>query len=134
MLLPSRWARTLAAAALLTVALAACGAGDDDTSASDAAPAAEEAGAVAVTIKTFDFQPDPLTVKAGTTITFENQDSINHSVTPGTREQPEPDLFEEGVMEAKGDTFELTLDEPGTYAYFCKFHPGEGMTAEITVE
>ena len=77
--------RTLMAAALLTVALAACGS-DDDTPASEAAPAAEEAEAVVVTIKTFDFQPDPLTVAAGTTITFENQDSINHSVTPGTRE------------------------------------------------
>ena len=128
----SRRARTLAAAALLTVGMTACG--SDDSSTSDAAAAAEEVEGVVVTIKTFDFQPDPLNVEAGTTITFENQDSINHSVTPGTREQPEPELFDEGVMEAKGDTYELTLDEPGTYAYFCKFHPGEGMTAEITVE
>ena len=134
MRLSSRRARTLAAAALLTVGLTACGSGDDDSSTSEAAPAAEEVDGVAVTIKTFDFQPDPLTVEAGTTITFENQDSINHSVTPGTREQAEPELFDEGVMEAKGDTYELTLDEPGTYAYFCKFHPGEGMTAEIVVE
>ena len=128
----SRRARTLAAAALLTVGMTACG--SDDSSTSEAAPAAAEVDGVEVTINTFDFQPDPLTVEAGTTITFENQDSINHSVTPGTREQPEPELFDEGVMEAKGDTYELTLDEPGTYAYFCKFHPGEGMTAEIVVE
>ena len=127
--------RSLLAAVLLTATVAACG-GNDTGTADAAAETGEtaETGGTTVTIKTFDFQPDPLTVEAGTTITFENQDSINHSVTPGTREQPEAELFDEGVMEAKGDTYELTLDEPGTYAYFCKFHPGEGMTAEIVVE
>jgi plastocyanin len=117
-------------AVLLIGGLAACGSdggGGDDAAAAGPAP-------TVVTINTFDFQPDPLTVAAGTTVTFENQDSINHSVTPGTREAPEPDLFAEGVMAEKGATYELTLEEPGTYAYFCKFHPGEGMTAEITVE
>ena len=130
----SHRARTLMAAALLMAGLAACGSGDDGDDAASADPPAEAASSTVVTIKTFDFQPDPLTVEAGTTITFENQDSINHSVTPGTREAPEAELFDEGVMEEKGATYELTLDEPGTYAYFCKFHPGEGMTAEITVE
>ena len=108
--------------ALLMAPLAACGSDDE-----------AEAATATVSIRTFAFGPDPLTVAAGTTITFENGDSINHSVTAGTREEPEPEQFD-GLLDGKGTTFELTLDEPGTYAYFCKFHPGEGMTAEITVE
>lgn len=114
--------------------LTACGDDDSDSEAADTteAPAAEASGET-VTIKTFNFDPDPLTVAAGTTITFVNDDSINHSVTPGTRDSA-GDAFEEGVMAAKGDEFELTLDEPGTYDYFCKFHPGDGMTGQIVVE
>jgi plastocyanin len=123
----SRALRTIVAL-LAVAALAACG-GDDDT---NAAPTVDE-GTVEVTVQTFDFQPDPLTVEAGTTITFRNLDKINHSVTAGTREAPTPDDFD-GLMEDAGATFELTLDEPGTYDYFCRFHPGAGMTGQIVVE
>lgn len=86
-----------------------------------------------MTVKTFNFQPDPLTVAPGTTITFVNQDAINHTVTAGTREAPDTDLFD-GDLAEEGATFELTLDEPGTYDYFCQIYPGPGMTATITVE
>jgi plastocyanin len=117
--------RRITAIALVALSIAACG-GDDDIAGE---PAADAAGSSAVvTIHTFNFQPDPIEVEAGTTITFENEDKINHSVTSGTRETPTPDAFDEGVMDGAGESFELTLTEPGTYDYFCKFHPGEGMT------
>ena len=118
----------IALALLAMTALAACG-GDDDTDTG----AVVDDGTVEVTVQTFNFQPDPITVEAGTTITFRNLDKINHSVTAGTREAPTPDVFD-GLMEEAGATFELTLDEPGTYDYFCQFHPGEGMTVQIVVE
>jgi plastocyanin len=86
-----------------------------------------------VTIRTFDFQPDPLVVAAGTTITFVNEDAIDHTVTAGTRDDPAPELFD-GQLPEQGATFELSLDEPGTYDYFCTVHPGPGMTAVITVD
>jgi plastocyanin len=109
-------------------ALAACG-GDDDGA---AGPETVGAEGVTVTVKTFDFQPDPLTVPAGTTITFVNDDAIDHTVTAGTRERPMPEVFD-GQLPEQGATFELTLDEPGTYDYFCEIHPGPGMTATIEV-
>ena len=111
---------------LATTLLSACGGGDE------AATPSEEGGPM-VTVETFDFQPDPLVVPAGTTITFLNRDAIDHTVTAGTRENPTPEVFD-GELPEQGSTFELTLDEAGTYDYFCEIHPGPGMTATITVE
>ena len=102
------------------VGLNACG-GDDGST-----------GEASVTIETFNFAPDPLRVDAGTTVHFENRDAINHSVTAGTRTKPDTATFDH-VLDGKGETYDLTLAEPGTYRYFCRFHPGEGMTATIVV-
>ena len=114
---------------LLGLGVAACG----DTEPEQSAPAPEEVEGAVVTVETFAFAPDPLVVPAGTEITFRNEDAIDHTVTAGTREAPEPDRFD-GELAGEGATFELTLDEPGTYDYFCRIHPGPGMTASITVE
>ena len=119
---------------MLTAAvLTGCGGGSSEDAASE--PAAEEAagsGAL-VTIETFNFQPDPITVKAGDLIVFKNSDKIDHTVTAGTREAPAPEQFD-GDLPQQGAEFELTLDEPGTYDYFCEIHKGPGMTGQIIVE
>ena len=41
-----------------------------------------------VSVKAFNFQPDPLRIKRGTTVTWVNHDAIHHSVTSGTRKHP----------------------------------------------
>lgn len=119
-----------AARPLLAVALVAALAGCGSSKADDAAAAPTSA---TVTIQTFAFAPDPLTVKAGTTIHVVNRDKIHHSVTAGTRSAPTPAVFDH-VLDGQGSTYDLTLSEPGTYRYFCKFHEGPGMTATIVVE
>src|SRR6476469_8439335 len=77
----------------LTVALAAatvlgtaCGGGSGDkaaagVTASTTAPAG--AVAMAIDIKGFAFQPNPVHVAIGTTVTWTNQDEILHTVTSG---------------------------------------------------
>ena len=40
-------------------------------------------------------------------------------------------MFDEDLPE-EGDTFAVTFDEPGTYAYYCDVHAS--MTGRITVE
>src|SRR5690606_25787949 len=91
------------------------------------------AGGVAqVTIETFAFAPDPLEVPAGTTITFTNLDMIDHTATAGTRDEPQPEVFD-GALPDRGATFELALDEPGTYAHVCRIHDGPGMTGRLVV-
>jgi plastocyanin len=114
--------RRLLFAVVAVAALGACGGGDGDAASTPAA----------VTVRTFAFGPDPLTVPAGTTIVFTNGDKIDHTVTAGTREAPTPDVFD-GRLPSQGSTFERTLEEPGTYDYFCGVHTGPGMTATIVV-
>ena len=115
---------------MLTAAvLTGCG---GDAPATDATETNAETNAT-VTIETFNFQPDPITVKAGDLIVFKNNDKIDHTVTAGTREEPQPEEFD-GDLPEQGAEFELTLDEPGTYDYFCEIHKGPGMTGQIVIE
>ncbi|MBW3666042.1 MAG: cupredoxin domain-containing protein [Actinobacteria bacterium] len=77
-------------------------------------------------MENISFQPDEITVDAGTTVTWTNQDSIAHTTTS------EETVWDSGNLQ-DGDTFSFTFDEPGTYAYFCEIHP-DRMRATITVE
>jgi plastocyanin len=125
--------------ACLALGLAACG-GDDEESgdggggggAATEQPADGGGAPLAVSMESVSFTPDELTVSAGDTITFTNNESIPHDVhkTSG----PGEDFSSGGSGEMQeGDTFELTLDEPGTYEYVCNVH-APGMSGTITVE
>jgi plastocyanin len=98
-------------------------AGADD-SAPEAGGGAGESGD-AVTIVDFAFDPDGLTVPAGTTVTFTNEDGATHTATA------DDESFDTGDLE-QGDSSEVTLDEAGEIAYFCLIH--NYMTGTITVE
>lgn len=78
-----------------------------------------------VTIDNFTFNPPQVTVKAGTTITWTNQDDIPHTVTSTTR------AFKSKALDTD-DKFSFTFTTPGTYEYFCSLHPH--MTATVVVE
>lgn len=97
------------------------------SSSPDASPSGEDEGQV--TMESIQFMPDEITVEAGTTVTWDNQDSVAHTVTARGGDAS----FESGDMPA-GATFETTLDEPGTYEYVCDYHVGSGMTGTIIVE
>ncbi|MFL6205865.1 MAG: plastocyanin/azurin family copper-binding protein [Acidimicrobiales bacterium] len=79
----------------------------------------------AVRIEGFAFGPDAVTVHAGAMVTWTNFDGATHTVTQNGALLDSPDLH-------TGDTYVATFPEPGTYEYFCKFHPA--MQATITVE
>jgi plastocyanin len=79
-----------------------------------------------VTIKLFQYQPGRILVKAGTTVTWVNDDEIFHTVTAekknGSFDAP---------LDRKGKSFSFTFSQPGTYAYYCERH--EHMRGEIEV-
>lgn len=76
-----------------------------------------------VAIKNFAFSPATLTVKAGTTVTWTNQDSATHDV--------KGDAFASEPL-SQGETFSFTFDKAGNYDYICSFHPS--MTGKVIVE
>ena len=72
-----------------------------------------------------------MTVAPGDTITFVNNESIPHDVHKTAGPGDDFSSGDIGGMQ-EGDTFELTLDEPGKYDYVCKVH-APGMAGSITV-
>lgn len=103
-----------------------------EADATDATDATDAAGgdATTVTISDFDFGDD-ITVPAGTTVTFANEDGAAHTVTEGTDgEAAVAAAFDEEV--ASGASVDVTFDEPGTYDVTCRFHSTMNMT--VTVE
>lgn len=82
-------------------------------------------GPNSVTIKNFAFHPAALTVKAGTTVTWTNQDPEPHTVTS----QGQGPLHSTAL--ASGARYPYKFTTPGTYKYVCSIHPF--MTATVTV-
>ena len=81
-------------------------------------------GPTTVAIADFEFAPQALTVAPGTTVTWTNNDSLQHSVV-ATDQSFASNAFDGGT------TFRFRFDTPGEHAYFCGVHPS--MTATITV-
>jgi plastocyanin len=86
----------------------------------ESAWAAEEAKSL---IKDFSFAP--LTINAGTTVTWVNMDDEPHTVASDTG------LFRSGGLDTN-ETFSYKFDKPGTYRIYCTIHPR--MVATITVK
>jgi len=78
-----------------------------------------------VNIDNFTYNPQQITVKAGTTVTWTNHDDIPHTVTSKTM------LFKSNALDTD-DKFSFTFATPGIYEYFCALHPH--MTGSIVVE
>ena len=118
----------------LGLVVAGCGGDDDDDSGSadtqeQTAPAPEAeggGGATEVSMVGIKFDPAKVTVKAGDTVTWVNNDTVGHDVTGDDFKSGEP-----GAMQ-NGDTFEQSFDTAGTFDYVCTVHPG--MEGTVTVE
>jgi YVTN family beta-propeller protein len=101
-------------------------------------PSAEAAGSAAkvsagelafvslskVSIAGFAFQPQAINIKAGESVAWSNDDGPAHTIT-----------FKDGSAGTKnlapGEAFTRAFDRPGTYEYFCSFHPY--MTGRVVV-
>ena len=116
-----------------TTAAATSTAASPSASASESASAEPSGGAgeMTVTLQNFAFSPTTLTVPVGSTVTFENKDSTEHTATNGKDGQKADDaLFDIKLATGASDTF--TFDKAGTYDVTCLIHPSMNMT--ITVQ
>ena len=88
-------------------------------------PAAADDAPRAVTIDNFTFNPQRLTIKTGSTVTWTNKDDIPHALASVGA------LFRSKALDTD-DNYSFTFTTPGTYQYFCSLHPH--MTGTIVVE
>lgn len=68
------------------------------------------------------YQPNPVNVKSGGVVTWNNEDTVVHTVTSGTGLN-DPHLgnqFDSGLL---GGHFSRIFFKPGVFPYFCQIHP-----------
>jgi plastocyanin len=134
----NRWLALLLACLALTVVVAGCG-GDDEESGDNAQTSEQPAdeggggggdagsgGGKKVSMEEIKFNPDSVTVKAGDTVTWTNNDTVGHDVTGDDFNSGDP-----GGLQ-NGDTFAHAFDKAGTFDYVCTVHPG--MEGSVTVK
>jgi plastocyanin len=114
-----------------TTASASSVASPTETASAASSPSATESAEARVRIKNAQFDPEQLTIAAGTEVTFVNADGYAHTVTEGTDGVAVADPVVDEEVEQNG-TVKVTFDEPGTYSITCKIHPS--MLITITVE
>lgn len=70
-----------------------------------------------ITIKDYAFDPDLVTITAGSVVTWTNTSGQNHTVTSDTG-----DTLNSGPI-GPGEPYGNLFDTPGTYTYHCAIHP-----------
>jgi plastocyanin len=78
-----------------------------------------------ISIKDMAFTPNSLQIKVGATVTWVNNDTVQHTVTSDTK------VFDSGPIEP-GANFTYTFTQAGSFAYHCDIH--KSMIATITVQ
>ena len=117
-------------AGLLAAAVLGTGCGGDDEQPADApapkAPAQETAATdVRIRITDFKYAPAKVRVKAGSSVTWVNEDDAPHTATA------QDQSFDTDRLE-RSDRKAVKLDKPGSYRYYCVFH--RFMEADVIVE
>lgn len=77
----------------------------------------------------FAFQPVTLQVTAGTTVVWDNDDTMPHTVTSGANRTADG-KFDSGDLQP-GRTFSYTFTKPGVYPYYCVYHPTMNGTVVV---
>jgi plastocyanin len=121
----------IAFAILLKVVLLLVNAHIGNATTADTANANVQSGKVTITITHMEYQPSVIVVKAGTTITWINHDSVAHTVTQGQNAAPSSNGFNSGLLPT-GKAWSYTFNKTGTYLYTCEVHPS--MNARIIVQ
>lgn len=79
-----------------------------------------------VTIQSFSFQPETLTIKVNDTVTWTNRENAEHTITSDSGEEVN------SLPLANGDAYVHTFTTAGAYAYHCSIH--SNMKGTVIVE
>ena len=75
------------------------------------------AAAQQVKVFNYKFDPEVLTIPAGTTVTWTNKDEVPHTVMSSDKR-----FTSSGALDT-GDAYSYTFTTAGSYEYFCTLHP-----------
>jgi len=106
-----------------TALLGACSQHTDDPTGPGGGEIAAE-----VVLGATTFTPRSVTVPRGSAVRFRNSTGI-HTVTPQGHSQ-----WVEWVTTTVGQTFDVTFNTAGTYAYYCDPHRSLGMDGTVVVQ
>ena len=139
-----RWTALISLTAI-TVLLAACGASETLTPSeapasepatseapSSEAPASEgpQSGQITITISGSSFGED-ITITAGSSVVFVNNDSFGHTATHGQNGAPEADALFDVPLADGASTEPIVFEAPGVYNVTCKIHPSMNLTITV---
>lgn len=82
-----------------------------------------------VVIRWFKFEPATVTVHAGDTVEWKNDDFVPHTATADS--EPQKPAFDSGTIDT-GAAWRYVARKKGTYNYSCTFHPN--MTGKLIVQ
>jgi amicyanin len=77
------------------------------------------------------YNPNPIEIKVGDTVTWINNDSSPHTVTSSSSSSSSKDINFDSDVLRRDETFSFTFDREGEYPYFCTLHPS--MVGTIVV-
>ena len=77
-----------------------------------------------ISINNFAFTPRTLVIKTGEKVTWQNNESVAHTIVSSG-------FFQSQVLN-RGDEFSFTFPQAGTYDYYCGIHPS--MKGKIIVQ
>jgi plastocyanin len=112
-------------------ALAGCGGSDSSpTSPSSSTPSRNSGNTIFIGVgssatSTSAFGTNPLTISAGTTLTWTNEDSVAHTATANANQWSSGNI-------APGSSFSFTFTQPGNFPYHCTVHPN--MVGTVIVQ
>jgi predicted secreted protein with PEFG-CTERM motif len=98
----------------------------------DMTPGAGSSATAACVTANNCFNPNPMNVAPGTTVTWKNTDTVSHYVTSGKpSDNTTGTVFDSGNLIKPGSTYQFTFANAGTFDYFCTVHPW--MTGQVIV-
>ena len=79
------------------------------------------------------FMPSTVVITAGGTVTWENTNNAAHTATSGSATDGPDGVWDSSLMMVNG-SYSVTLDDEGTYPYFCMVHPWMSGTVIVEAE
>src|SRR5581483_2938451 len=79
-----------------------------------------------VVIRSYQFQPTSLNVRAGDTVTWRNDDNVAHTVTSDSGSELDSPLLQ------PGQSWTHTFSNAGTYDYHCTPHSSQGANGSYS--